>query len=180
MNPRLQELLEYVDESTEILRSAVDDVPAEKHLLRPNPESWSVEEVLEHLAVLETRFNTVFSGWFDAERIGGLGTATDVSPILHTLGLERVTDRTTKLVAPPRVVPSGEMTVAESMKALARAREGLREVLAANGDLALGTAKRPHPALGDLSLYGWIAFVGAHERRHAHEIQDISRALMSS
>jgi hypothetical protein len=35
----------------------------------------------------------------------------------------------------------------------------------------------PHPALGDQNLYQWIAFVGAHESRHAAQIREIAAAL---
>jgi hypothetical protein len=35
----------------------------------------------------------------------------------------------------------------------------------------------PHPALGVLDGYQWLAFVGTHELRHANQIREIGEAL---
>jgi hypothetical protein len=43
----------------------------------------------------------------------------------------------------------------------------------AQGDgLALSAMTHPHPLLGPLSRYAWIALVGAHEARHAAQLRE--------
>ena len=52
------------------------------------------------------------------------------------------------------------------------ARRELKDVIRAADGLALNDVSAPHPALGPLSGYGWIAFAGAHAARHAAQITE--------
>jgi hypothetical protein len=45
--------------------------------------------------------------------------------------------------------------------------------------LALGRVTRAHPTLGPLNRYQWVLFVGQHEARHAAQLQDIARQLVT-
>jgi hypothetical protein len=49
-------------------------------------------------------------------------------------------------------------------------------MLAGDG-YALGEIVHPHPALGPLDMYGWMAFCGAHAARHAAQIREIDAIL---
>jgi hypothetical protein len=60
---------------------------------------------------------------------------------------------------------------------LERGGRAVREAAGAGDGLALGTVYHPHPQFGPLSLYQWIAFVGAHEGRHAAQIRETGEAL---
>jgi hypothetical protein len=57
---------------------------------------------------------------------------------------------------------------------LAAVRRELSEIVATGDGLALGTVFAPHPALGQISGYDWLAFVGAHAARHAEQIRECS------
>ena len=51
----------------------------------------------------------------------------------------------------------------------------------ARGDgLALSQVEHPHPIFGPLNLYQWVAFVGAHEARHAAQIREVGAQLAGS
>ena len=52
------------------------------------------------------------------------------------------------------------------------ARRELKDVIRAADGLALNEVSAPHPALGPLTAYGWIAFAGAHAARHAAQIKE--------
>jgi hypothetical protein len=44
-----------------------------------------------------------------------------------------------------------------------------------SGDgLALANVIQPHSKLGPMSVYHWIAFLAAHESRHAAQIREMS------
>ncbi len=53
----------------------------------------------------------------------------------------------------------------------------MRDVLHAGDGLAIGTLSLPHPLFGPLTAYHWLAFVGAHEARHAAQIREIALVL---
>lgn len=56
-------------------------------------------------------------------------------------------------------------------------RVDVREALRAGDGLALGTRFLPHRVFGQMPLYYFFAFVGAHEARHAAQIREISEQL---
>lgn len=43
--------------------------------------------------------------------------------------------------------------------------------------LALGSVTAPHPVLGEIDVYQWLLFLGAHEGRHADQVREIGEAL---
>ena len=63
--------------------------------------------------------------------------------------------------------------------ALERARDALCNSVRDADGLALGDVVHPHPVLGPINLYQWIAFVGGHEARHAVQVMEL-RDLLSS
>jgi len=57
-HPRLQDLFAYLTVRRNALREAVDAVPEAQRSQPPEPGRWSVADVLEHLALVESRFTT--------------------------------------------------------------------------------------------------------------------------
>jgi len=51
---------------------------------------------------------------------------------------------------------------------------GVRQMLRAADGLALGQVTMPHPLLGEMTAYEWLATLGTHEARHAAQIREIS------
>jgi hypothetical protein len=75
MHPRTRELLAQLDTERAALRDAVHQVPAPLREQRSSPDSSSVAEVLEHLALIENRV------------LQPLGELTQKHPVLGTLNL---------------------------------------------------------------------------------------------
>jgi uncharacterized damage-inducible protein DinB len=88
-------------------------------------------------------------------------------------------DRSRRISAPDPVMPRGEMTAAQAEVALTDSRQALVSALREADGLALGQITRTHPTLGTLNLYQWVLFVGQHEARHACQLQDLARQLVS-
>src|SRR5262249_4976112 len=92
-------------------------------------------------------------------------------PVLPTLDIARVLDRSTPLTAPEIVRPRG-LSADAAWAQLERSTIALRASIAQGDGLALSEITYPHPLLGPLSMYGWIALAGAHEGRHAEQIRE--------
>jgi hypothetical protein len=73
--------------------------------------------------------------------------------------------------APGVLEPTG-LDADAAWAALERATMEVRASIAEGDGLALSTITHPHPLFGPLTLYDWIAFVGAHEARHAAQIRE--------
>ena len=179
MHPRTEELLQHLDKQHERLRRAVEDVPRERRETKPQPERWSVAEVVEHLSIVETRIGRVFAAKLTEARAAGLGREQDASPVVGTIDMDRVLDRTRRITAAEAALPPGRLDADAAWEALERARDALCNSLRDADGLALGDVVHPHPVLGPINLYQWIAFVGGHEARHAAQVMEL-RDLLSS
>ena len=169
MHPRTAELLAYLDEADAALRAAYDAVPAERRAERPTPDRWSPAEVVHHLAIVERRVAQRIAALVEEAR--ALPAETDASPVLPTLTARRLVDRTRRIVAGEASQPR-DTEAGRAWADLDETRRALKEIVAGADGLALGQVHAPHPALGDISGYEWIAFVGAHEARHAAQIRE--------
>jgi hypothetical protein len=170
MHSITRELLSYLDEQRSVLRSAFEAVPAEVRNRPPSPERWSPANVVEHLAIVETRISKILSERIEAAR-PGLAVSTNTDPILPTINYKRMYDRSTRVKAPETAIPTGLDSVS-AWAALENAGSMMRAMLVSADGLALSSVTHPHPRFGVLSVYDWIAFLGAHEVRHAEQIRE--------
>lgn len=177
MNARIQEILEQLDQHRAALRSAVDAVPPELRERRPAPDRWSVAEVLEHLSIVEGRVTGVLEARIAAARAEGVGEESGTGPVVPENYVALIRDRSRPRVASGASAPRGEMDADAAWAALERSRSALRQAVLSGDGLALGEVTQAHPALGELNLYQWIAFVGGHEARHTDQIREAAEQL---
>jgi len=170
MRPITRELLAYLDEQRSILKSAFESVPSDMRDQPPSPERWSAVNIVEHLAIVEARVATILSNRIEEAR-AELSAETTTEPILPTIDYKRVYDRSTRVKAPEVAIPTG-LDAASAWAALENAGSMLRAVLVQNDGLALSSITHPHPRFGLMSAYQWVAFLGAHEVRHAEQIRE--------
>lgn len=168
MHPRLTELLDYVRAQTADLRKAYDAVPPERRAVRPEPDRWSPAEIVHHLAIVDRRINHRLRAMIEEAR--ALPPASDASPLVSTIA-ERVTVRDRRFKTSEASEPR-DTDPSRIWDDIAAAREELEQVVATADGLALDKVFAPHPALGPLCGYDWLAFVGAHAARHADQIRE--------
>ncbi|HEV2984971.1 MAG TPA: DinB family protein [Vicinamibacterales bacterium] len=176
MHPRLQELFAYLSVRRTALREAVEAVPEGLRDRQPAADRWSVAEVLEHLGLVEERFKTIIADRLAEARASGLGAERETSPIVPTLNLAGILDRSSKHQAPDVVRPQGS----DWKTAWSRLEDIRRSFLGVYGSgdgLALADVVHVHPRLGSLNLYQWGVWVGGHEARHTEQIREIAATL---
>lgn len=177
MNPRLEEVLNYLESERVALSEAVELVPAELRDQQPGPDRWSVAQVLQHLVIIEKRIGVGLTKWVDDARAGGLGPEVDTSSVLNSLDLALIGDRSRRRNAPAEVAPNGDLDAASGWAALEKTRAALRAGVMPGDGLALSEVIQPHPVLGPINIYQWLLFVGAHETRHAAQVREIAEEL---
>jgi hypothetical protein len=176
MHPRLEELFAYLSVRRTALREAVEAVPEGLRDRQPAADRWSVAEVLEHLGLVEERFKTIIADRLAEARASGLGAERETSPIVPTLDLAGILDRSSKHQAPDVVRPQGS----DWKTAWSRLEDVRRSFLGVYGSgdgLALADVVHVHPRLGSLNLYQWGVWVGGHEARHTEQIREIAATL---
>lgn len=177
MHPRIHELLSFIDEQYAAFRATVEAVPADDRERDPGPGRWSVAQVIEHVAKVESVVGQRIGAAIAQMRAGGAPAETETSSIIDPELLARVTNRETPFTAPERAHPRPDVTFADAWAALEAAHAQLRATFASGDGLALGSVTGAHPVLGELTLYEWGVASGGHEARHAAQIREITAAL---
>lgn len=175
LHPRLAELRAELDRTRDGLLAAVARVPAELAARRPEPDRWSVAEVVEHLQIVAHGAGRLLGKLGrQAETVGPEVSAASLLSSLDRYGLG---DPKHRIVAPDAVAPTGAMTLAEGLAGLAESRRTLLELVHRVSGRALDDVAAPHPLLGRLSFYQWLLFLAQHEERHTIQIRDTARRL---
>jgi uncharacterized damage-inducible protein DinB len=176
MHPRLAELLEYLDAQRASMLHAAAALPAERWVIRPAPDRWSVAEVFWHVQRVERGVAKLIATRSAEARASGHPEERESGSVLGSLDGRGVTDRSRPIEAPSRVSPP-EIPDAEFVqRELDESRAALRAAVAQADGLALGSITHPHPVLGEIDLYQWILFVGQHEARHTAQISEAAAA----
>lgn len=173
MHPRIAQLLRDVDDRTEELRAAYDAVPPDRRALRPAPDRWSPAEIVHHLAIVERRLATRLAALIEQAR--ALPPEEDTSPLPLTTATTAALDRSRRFRT-TEVLEPRDTDAARVWDDFDAARRELIDVIRSGDGLALGAVSAPHMALGELSAYDWIAFVGSHAARHADQIREVNAA----
>ena len=177
-HPRLQELFAFLSVRRHALKEAVDAVPEGQRNQQPEPDRWSVAEVLDHLALVEARFKTFLSDRLNEARASGLAADRETGSIVGTFDQAGILDRSSKRVAPDAVRPqSSDWKTAWSR--LEGVRGSFLDVYLSGDGLALADVSYVHPRLGSLNLYQWGVWLGGHEARHTEQIREIAVTLKS-
>jgi hypothetical protein len=179
-HPNVSDVLAELDQARTVLRDAVDAVPEADRATRPGEGRWSVNEVLEHLSMVEGRFTGLLAVRIQEAKAAGLGAEQNdrvpIPPALKTM----LGDRANRRNAPDAVHPSGTLDFPTAWQAVEDARAQLRELLCSNDGLALGAVMHQHQVFGTLSVYQFAELIANHERRHAKQIEAIGTGEQES
>ncbi|HWE41666.1 MAG TPA: DinB family protein [Gemmatimonadaceae bacterium] len=180
LHPRIEELLEHLEETRAALIDAVRHVAPDRRDARAGEGRWTVGEVLDHVSRVEAGYARLLGKRVSDARARGLSRETETSSILGSVASGPLTDRTRRLEAPEIVVPRQGATVDEGLAALASSRAAVRAALLDANGLALGTLTQDHPFLGTMNMYQWGVFVGLHDLRHAAQIREVAHPSAGS
>jgi hypothetical protein len=169
-----------LDRSRTELQAAVATVAPGAGAKRPEPHRWSVNEILEHLALVERRFEATVGEAIAKAQSAGLGAERNPRLPLAD-GLRTVIrDRSGRRKAPDAVVPTGTVDDAAAWAAVEQARHSFRRRIESADGLALGSVTAEHHRWGPLTVYQWVEVLANHEARHAEQIVEVVASLGSA
>lgn len=177
MHPRMQPLLELIDENYRALRATADAVPEALRERQPADGCWSVAQVVDHVAKVETAVAQRVANVLAEARERGLAQEAETAPLDTAEFFETVADRTNKRVSPDSAHPAPAARYADAWAALDAAHAQAVAAFTSGDGLALAEVKMPHPVLGDLSVYQWAVALAGHEARHAAQIREAAETL---
>lgn len=158
-----------INDARQQLLQTVTSLSEETLQRKPDENTWSVLEILEHLYLVEKWFtNMIHQTLKQNERM----KAPKEKPI------HRTTDRSFKVEAPDSLKPDGMFVSLEIARTkLDESRQILKEILQSyqESDFLENSAK--HPIFGTMSVAQLIEFIGLHELRHLKQIEEVISSL---
>ncbi|MEK7724426.1 MAG: DinB family protein [Acidobacteriota bacterium] len=160
------------------LKAKIENLSEEQTNLRLNDSGWTIGEIIEHIAIVEFGMATICSRLLQKsveENIPNDGTANISAEFLEKAALI-ANRRERKAQAPERVLPSGNLSIADSLAKMEETSKILEQIRTGLETVNTQKYKFPHPFFGDMSATEWLALVGGHEFRHIDQIEEILSA----
>jgi len=177
LTSKTREVLDRTEQARAGLVESVKDLTSEQMGFRPSSDSWSIADVLHHLALAHEGTAKLMSVML--RRTSEESVPEDPDPegsVLDSLhgvvpGVEEG-----KAVAPDLVMPKAYIAPDETLKRLRASRKHLVETVSALSPFDLTKLTFPHPFFGELDAYQWLLVTGWHERRHTKQIERIRQS----
>lgn len=172
------EIFDTIDRTRGRVYERVESLGAEREALRASAETWSVSEIVEHLAVLEERMAQMITMMLaKAETAAAAASGEEVTgaeqATMEPFTLDHLIERSLgeKYEAPEQIRPRGGLPMAVLLERLRASRRGLRLLQPRLEAVNLSGMTFPHPVFGPLNAYQWLAFIGLHEERHLRQLE---------
>ncbi len=157
-----------LDEKRQEVLEFVESISNEQSSRKPNEESWSILEVLEHLYLMEQLV---------VYQIGKSLKEGDEQQVSEK-PVQQTTNRGQKVPAPEAVQPKGEFNTLEDAKeGLEKSREATMFLVHNKEEEILKNRAFPHPIFGDMNLVQWVEFIGWHELRHLDQMKEVKQNI---
>jgi|SRR5215472_11988523 len=162
-------LTQYLEDTRERLLRSPRSLTPEQLDYKPAPERWSVGEILEHLAIAESRLlpriEEVLRGSTDPTKRSAWEGRDEAL-------LQFIASRAPRIQAPDPIQPTGRWRGEELLGQLEAVRQRTSE-FAATTHAELRRYFSTHPVLGELDCYQWLLIAGAHFERHCAQVEEI-------
>ena len=171
-SPSSDALLALLERERAAFLAQVERVPSARRAERPSPDRWSVAEIVEHVARIDTGVGKLLQ-----LRAAEPLTATPEELAGARLTPERVAavrSRATRFEAPERVRPTGTLSPEAALERLVSARAALVSAYLAADPAVLDGATHVHPVIGPVTLRGWIELAAHHDARHAQQVAELA------
>lgn len=158
-----------LDRSRAVVVDAVAGVSAEQARWKPAPDRWSILEYVEHLAIAEDALVALVRRTLESPAQSETDEARrEREKKIRETPIPRGANQ-----APDRMKPAGRFgSLEEALNAFLAARERTLEY-ARNTTEDLRSHFAPHPVLGPLDGYQWLAGNARHAESHAKHILEI-------
>jgi hypothetical protein len=159
-----QRLLAHLEMTEAWLVSEVSGLSQAQLTYKMTPDSWSVMDVVEHLAVAEGQYWTNLQDSMKQPASDKKPEATDAAILWYGI------DRTNRQKTGEARVPTGRWTTVQgSLDEFRSRRKTMREYAKTTGDDLRG-----HMLIdGNMDVYQWFLMISSHSQRHILQIREI-------
>lgn len=174
----MERVLKRLDRVHEKLMATVAPLDEVLFAKAPAAGSWSVAQIIQHLALVEDRVIK------DLEKEVAR-PPRNVSLVKRFMPTSIVSSRLVRVKAPQAVNPeTNRPSDAHEVPAKAdaignynRARDDLKQLCKSHGNDRFRQIVFKHPFLGEIDGVATVSFVGYHEQRHFKQIREVLKTL---
>ncbi|MBL8174080.1 MAG: DinB family protein [Bryobacterales bacterium] len=163
-------LRSHLESSRDALLAAVDGLTAGQWNFKPDPATWSVANVIEHLILTEGYFQEATKKMLAEPAKPRIATATAEGDRKFAA---RIADRSRKAKAPEMLVPTNQWPSLQDASAefAARRRKSLDYVAQTQDPLRAHSS----PGAAPVDVYQYWVLVSAHAMRHTAQIEELKK-----
>lgn len=159
-----QHLLTHLEMTEAWLASEIGGLTPAQLAFQMTPESWSIAQVLEHLAIAEPQYWAQVQASLEDAAAPPKGDVTDADILWYGV------DRTQRDTTGAARVPNGKYK--DSAAALADFRKLRAEIRAFASSTQDDLRALPLKG-GNMQLYQWVLMISTHAQRHILQIREI-------
>jgi len=160
-----QRLVAHLEMTEHWLSSELAGLSASQLAFRPSPESWSIRDVVEHLAIAEPQY------WQQVQDSLKAPVTPDYKPEATDAGiLWYGIDRTNRARTGEARVPDGRFkTAADAHASFTKLRAVMRALARESQDDFRGRKLID----GNMDVYQWFLMISTHSQRHIMQIREV-------
>jgi hypothetical protein len=157
-----QRLLAHFEMTEQWLGSELDGLSQAQLTFKMSPDSWSIQDVVEHLAIAEPQY------WKQVQDslkqpLGYKSQSTDAAILWYGI------DRTNRQRTGEARVPSGKEDVKQSLADFKKLRATMTTFAKNTQDDLRGRQLQG----GDMDVYQWFLMISTHSQRHILQIREV-------
>ena len=177
MHTKIHQLLANIKTARAQLLTEVEDVSPVKGSFKIDPDTWNLQEVIEHLVLAERLgFDMIYTA---AEKYR-LGNPIWDEPSSNSgLSIETIIDKTwkPKESAPDSAAPTGKWSLGVWVSHLRNCDDLLLQLAPVLSDLPLEKVIYPHFLCGPLDVMQRLDFIRFHIERHHQQVMGIKHKI---
>jgi DinB superfamily len=159
-----QRLLAHLEMTEDWLTGEVGGLTPAQARFQMTPESWSITQVVEHLAIAEPQYWTMVEESLKQPATTEKLSATDAQILWYGI------DRTDRQKTGEARVPKGKFEdVRDALASVRKLRATIRE-FSSNTQENLRSKKLQG---GNMEVYQWVLMISTHSQRHILQIREI-------
>jgi hypothetical protein len=158
-----QRVLAHLDMTEAWLVSELDGLSETQLTFKMTPESWSIKEVTEHLAIAEPQYWTTLQESLQ-QPVGYKSESTDAAILWYGI------DRSNRSTTGEARVPKGQFASASESLAAFRKLRGTITTFAKDTQEDLRGRQLKG---GKMDVYQWLLMISTHSQRHIMQIREI-------
>jgi hypothetical protein len=161
--------IDHLSQTRDNMLSIIEGLSEEQLNYKTSPESWSIAECVEHIAISENNIMEMASG---AVQVTADASKRSEVTISDEQLLEMITDRSNKVKTSEAFEPSGKFgSYEKTLEAFTNKRqENIDYIQNTEDDLRHHYAQLP---MGTVDAYQVILFMSAHTDRHTKQIEEV-------